>query len=106
VERAWRSSEGRPEAARADVIQVSARRAFVKHRRRVILSSSGIRFPRRNKEFGMSLNGHIAELTRRHQVIDKQIETEKARPATDPVKLTELKRKKLQLKDEMTKLQH
>jgi hypothetical protein len=54
----------------------------------------------------MSLQGHIAELTRRHQVIDKQIETEKARPATDPVKLSELKRRKLQLKDEMSKLQH
>ncbi len=54
----------------------------------------------------MSLQGHIAELTRRHQVIEKQIETEKARPATDPVKLSELKRRKLQLKDEMMKLRH
>ncbi|MGI3899417.1 MAG: DUF465 domain-containing protein [Janthinobacterium lividum] len=54
----------------------------------------------------MSLQGHIAELDRRHQTIDKQIEAEKAYPATDPIKLSELKRKKLLLKDEMTKLRH
>ena len=52
----------------------------------------------------MSLHGHIAELSRRHQVLEKQIESEKTHPATDPVKLTELKRKKLQLKDEMSRL--
>ena len=54
----------------------------------------------------MSLQGHIAELGRRHQLIDKQIEAEKTHPASDPVKLTELKRKKLILKDEMAKLRH
>ena len=54
----------------------------------------------------MSLQGHIAELSRRHQVIDKQIEAEKIHPASDPVKLSELKRKKLLLKDEMAKFRH
>ena len=54
----------------------------------------------------MSLQGHIAELSRRHQSIDKQIEAEKAHPGCDPVKLSELKRKKLVLKDEMAKLRH
>lgn len=54
----------------------------------------------------MSLQGHIAELSRRHQVIDKQIEAEKVHPAPDPVKLSELKRKKLLLKDELFKLAH
>ena len=52
----------------------------------------------------MSLQGHIAELSRRHQVLEKQIETEKAHPAADPVKLSELKRRKLQIKDEMSRL--
>ena len=54
----------------------------------------------------MSLQGHIAELSRRHQTIDKQIEMEKTHPAADPIKLSELKRKKLLLKDEMAKLRH
>ena len=52
----------------------------------------------------MSVQGHIAELSRRHQVLDKQIESEKTHPAADPVKLTEMKRKKLQLKDELSRL--
>ncbi len=54
----------------------------------------------------MSMQGHLAELARRHQAIEKQIETERARPATDPTKITELKRKKLILKDEISKLRH
>ena len=54
----------------------------------------------------MSLQSHLSELTRRHEAIDKQIEAEKAHPATDRLKLVELKRKKLQLKDEIVKLQH
>ena len=54
----------------------------------------------------MSLQGHVAELSRRHQAIDRQIEAEKVHPATDPVKLSELKRKKLLLKDELARHRH
>ena len=39
-------------------------------------------------------------------MIDKQLEAEKAHPACDPFKLSDLKRKKLLLKDEMVKLKH
>ena len=54
----------------------------------------------------MSPQEHIAELSRRHQVIDKQIEAERVRRAPDTIKLSELKRKKLFLKDEIAKLEH
>ncbi len=54
----------------------------------------------------MSLQSHIAELTRRHQAIEKEIAACKASPGTESLKLAELKRKKLQLKDEMAKLRH
>lgn len=54
----------------------------------------------------MSLQGHVAELSRRHQSLEKQIEVERLRPARDSLRLVELKRKKLQLKDEMERLQH
>ena len=54
----------------------------------------------------MSLQGHVVELARRHRTLDKQIEAEKAHAAQDSLKLVELKRKKLQLKDEMARLQH
>ena len=52
----------------------------------------------------MSLEAHLAELERRHQAIKLAIEAEKTHPATDDLKLIELKRKKLLLKDEIEKL--
>jgi hypothetical protein len=54
----------------------------------------------------MSLQSHVSELVRRHRTLEKQIEAEKSHAAHDTLKLVELKRKKLQLKDEMARLQH
>src|SRR5947208_2579710 len=53
----------------------------------------------------MTLQSHLAELERRHKAIDRQVEEEKLHPACDTLKLAELKRKKLQIKDEMARLQ-
>ena len=52
----------------------------------------------------MSVESHLSELVRRHQAIDSAILNEEACPAADEVKLHELKRKKLQLKDEIEKV--
>jgi len=52
----------------------------------------------------MSLQSHLAELERRHQSIEKEIETELLHPSADDLKLRELKRRKLYLKDEIEKL--
>jgi hypothetical protein len=52
----------------------------------------------------MSLQSHLVELERRHQAIEKEIETELHHPSTDDLTLRELKRKKLSLKDEIEKL--
>ncbi|MGD0763082.1 MAG: DUF465 domain-containing protein [Roseiarcus sp.] len=54
----------------------------------------------------MSLESHLTELVRRHQAIETAIELEEAHPSADDLKLHELKRKKLQLKDEIEKLKH
>lgn len=54
----------------------------------------------------MSLQSHVTELARRHQTLEKQIEAEKAHAAQDTLKIVELKRRKLQLKDEIVRLQH
>ena len=54
----------------------------------------------------MSLQGHIVELQRRHEALEKEIEKERTHHGTDEKKLLELKRKKLQLKDEISKLRH
>jgi hypothetical protein len=52
----------------------------------------------------MSLETHLSELVRRHQAIDHAISAEESHPAIDEAKLHELKRKKLQLKDEIEKV--
>ena len=52
----------------------------------------------------MSLQGHIVELQRRHDALKKEIEQEQLHPRSDELKILELKRKKLQIKDELAKL--
>ncbi|MBX9739843.1 MAG: DUF465 domain-containing protein [Beijerinckiaceae bacterium] len=52
----------------------------------------------------MSMHNHLAELERRHKALEREIETEKLRPAADDLRLVEMKRKKLLLKDEIQKL--
>jgi hypothetical protein len=56
------------------------------------------------QEQGMPLESHLAELERRHAALDRDIAQEWARPGADEIKLAELKRRKLQLKDEIAKL--
>ncbi len=52
----------------------------------------------------MAVEAHISELSQKHKALDLKIEKEKSRPSIDSVKLTELKRKKLLLKDEISRL--
>ncbi|MCW2285288.1 hypothetical protein M2323_003185 [Rhodoblastus acidophilus] len=52
----------------------------------------------------MSMQAHLAELERRHQALQREIEKEETLPGTDELKLHELKRRKLILKDEITRL--
>ncbi|HUN11073.1 MAG TPA: DUF465 domain-containing protein [Rhabdaerophilum sp.] len=52
----------------------------------------------------MSMTAHIAELERRHQALDRKIADELALPAKDSVKIAALKRQKLVIKDEISRL--
>lgn len=52
----------------------------------------------------MTMESHLAELQRRHQALEHKIEEELQRPGVDSLTLTELKRKKLVLKDEIMRL--
>ena len=52
----------------------------------------------------MPLQSHLTELERKHQSLEREIQDALAHPSTDDLKLAELKRKKLQLKDEIAKL--
>jgi hypothetical protein len=52
----------------------------------------------------MALQAHIRELRARHQTLDRAIEQEAARPAADAIRLKDLKRKKLKLKEALEAL--
>jgi hypothetical protein len=52
----------------------------------------------------MSIQAHLAELERRHQALENEIAEAQAHPSTDDLKIAELKRRKLQVKDEIARL--
>ncbi len=52
----------------------------------------------------MSMQSHLAELEKRHQALEEEINECLTHPAVDDLKIVELKRKKLLVKDEIVKL--
>ena len=52
----------------------------------------------------MTLQEHLEELEGKHKALDKELEEALAHPSTDATEIAELKRKKLQLKDEMQRI--
>jgi hypothetical protein len=56
------------------------------------------------RPFHMSLEAHLAELQRRHRALEDEINEARAHPSIDDLKIVELKRRKLLVKDEMTRL--
>jgi hypothetical protein len=53
----------------------------------------------------MSMQGHILELEKRHHAIEKEIESELQHSSADNLKIVELKRKKLKIKEEIVRHQ-
>ncbi len=52
----------------------------------------------------MATQTHIAVLEQRHRMLEDEIADALAHPSTDDFTLAELKRRKLQVKDEITRL--
>jgi hypothetical protein len=52
----------------------------------------------------MSKENRLVTLEQRHDALDKELANEMLHPSPDELKLAELKRRKLQLKDEIVKL--
>jgi hypothetical protein len=53
----------------------------------------------------MSIQTHLAELERRHQSLEEELNEALAHPSSDAMQIAELKRRKLQVKDEIARLQ-
>jgi hypothetical protein len=54
----------------------------------------------------MPLQSHLVELERKHQALERQIQDTLSQLSADDLRIAELKRRKLQLKDEITKLRN
>jgi hypothetical protein len=52
----------------------------------------------------MTIQAHLAELERRHRALEEEIAEAMSHPSTDGLKIAELKRRKLQVKDEIERL--
>jgi hypothetical protein len=52
----------------------------------------------------MAIEAHLAELEKRHQALEQEISEALTHPSADDLKILELKRKKLLVKDEITRL--
>jgi len=52
----------------------------------------------------MSMQSHLSELVKRHETLEKEIETAQIHPAISDQKIKELKLKKLHVKEEIEKI--
>ena len=54
----------------------------------------------------MAMQSHLAELEKRHQALEAEITEAMTHPSSDDLKIAELKRKKLHVKDEIERIRH
>ncbi len=54
----------------------------------------------------MAIKSHVAELEKRHQALEQQLNEALTHPSADDLQIAELKRKKLHVKDEIERLRH
>ncbi|MGJ8622107.1 MAG: YdcH family protein [Yoonia sp.] len=52
----------------------------------------------------MSLSSHLEELKKKHQTLSDHVEVLQRSPAADEIEVAKLKKKKLQLKEEISRL--
>lgn len=52
----------------------------------------------------MSLDSHLSELRRKHETLSTRIEQEQRHPGSDAITIASMKKEKLRLKEEITKI--
>jgi hypothetical protein len=56
------------------------------------------------EEDDMALSSHLQELRKKHQSLSEQVEAAQRSPSTDDLEITDLKKQKLRLKEEIQRL--
>ncbi|ESW61875.1 MAG: hypothetical protein Q27BPR15_04070 [Rhodobacter sp. CACIA14H1] len=57
------------------------------------------------RRMDMTIASHLQELRRKHEHLSDMVEREQRSPGADALRIAELKKQKLKLKEEMTRLQ-
>jgi hypothetical protein len=57
------------------------------------------------RRFNMSLQSHLSELSAKHQALENQLDSALQHPSMDSVEIARIKRRKLQLKDEIQRIE-
>ncbi|WP_116085343.1 YdcH family protein [Tropicimonas sp. IMCC34011] len=52
----------------------------------------------------MSVSSHVQELRRKHQALSAEVEQAQRAPASDPLEIARMKKRKLALKEEISRL--
>jgi len=52
----------------------------------------------------MTIASHLVELRRKHETLSEKVEQAQRSPATDALKIAEVKKQKLRLKEEISRL--
>jgi len=54
----------------------------------------------------MAIQAHLVELERKHKILENELHEALVHPSVDDLKICELKRRKLMVKDEIERLRH
>jgi hypothetical protein len=57
-----------------------------------------------SRRIAMTISSHLSELKRKHEALSERVEAAQRSPGTDDLSIVELKKQKLRLKEEMTRL--
>ncbi|WP_371157447.1 YdcH family protein [Jannaschia sp. 2305UL9-9] len=52
----------------------------------------------------MSLTSHLSELRKKHETLSRQVEAEQRNPGSDSIALSEMKKRKLAIKQQIERL--
>tara|TARA_R110002020_G_scaffold104547_22_gene244563 strand:- start:889 stop:1113 length:225 start_codon:yes stop_codon:yes gene_type:complete len=70
------------------------------------LTCGQLSFGSNGMESPMSMESHLVELKKKHENLEHRLEAEERSPAADRLAISQMKKKKLQLKDEIQRLSH
>lgn len=70
---------------------------------KTVLKSSCLKI---KQEDGMSVASHVEELRRKHQSLSVAVEAAERSPSPDNLSITRMKKEKMRLKEEITRLSH